>query len=229
MYKAIIVGGKEVALKIPKTDDIMATVDMKIIEKFRSEAEIWKRLEHTNIVTLLSGKTEPIPHMTMELMKGGNLRQLMTNHTLNVGETVHIMEQVLKGLSYAHKMASVHRDMKPENILFTSKGVAKITDWGIGKFMASVGKSQTVGIKGTLDYCAPEQYDGREYGKVDWQTDIFQVGVMFYEMLTGKNPFEGEDFADSMGKVLRYNPEPPSVFNTYVSEELDNVIMGAIE
>ena len=229
MYKAIVVGGKEVALKIPKTDDIMATMDTEVIEKFRSEAEIWKRLEHSNIVTLLSGKTEPIPHMTMELMTGGNLKQLMKNHTLTVGETVHIMEQVLKGLSFAHRMASVHRDLKPENILFTADGVAKITDWGIGKFMASVGKSQSVGIKGTLDYCAPEQYDRREYGKVDWQTDIFQVGAMFYELLTGTNPFEGEDFADCMGKVLRYSPEPPSSINSDVLKELDEIVMGAIE
>ena len=229
VYKAIGSFGKEVALKIPKTDDIMATMGMEVIEKFKAEAEIWMRLEHSNIVTLHRGKTEPLPHMAMELMEGGNLKHLMKNHDLTVGEAVHIIEQVLKGLSFAHRMASVHRDLKPENILFTADGVAKITDWGIGKFMASVGKSQSVGIKGTLDYCAPEQYDRREYGKIDWQTDIFQVGVMFYEMLTGTNPFEGEDFADCMGKVLRYSPEPPSSINSDVPDELDEVIMKAIE
>ena len=229
VYRAIGHGGKKVALKIPKTDDIFETMDVEVINRFKSEAELWMRLEHPNIVALHSGKTEPLPHMAMELMEGGNLKQLMKNHTLTVGEAVHIMEQVLKGLSFAHRMASVHRDLKPENILFTSDGVAKITDWGIGKFMASAGKSQSVGIKGTLDYCAPEQYDRREYGKVDWQTDIFQMGVMFYEMLTGENPFEGEDFADCMGKVLRYSPEPPSSINPEIPEELNDVILGAIK
>ena len=228
VYKAIGSGGQNVAIKIPKTDDIMATMDLEVIERFRSEAELWKRLEHSNIVMLLSGKTKPIPHMAMELMAGGNLKQLMKNHALTVGEAVHIMEQILKGLSYAHRMASVHRDLKPENILFMSDGTSKITDWGIGKFMASAGKSQSVGIKGTLDYCAPEQFNKRQFGKVDWQTDIFQIGVMFYEMLTGVNPFAGEDFADCMGKVLMYEPEPPSALNPAVPKELDEVVMKAI-
>ena len=229
VYRAVGPSGKQCAIKIPLTNDLMATMDMEVNERFRSEAEIWKRLDHRNIVILYSGKTEPLPYMIIELMEGGNLKQLMKKHTLSVEEAIHIMEQVLKGLSYAHRMASVHRDLKPENILFTDDGVAKISDWGIGKFMASVGKSQSVGIKGTLDYCAPEQYNKRKYGKVDWQTDIFQIGVMFYEMLTGENPFVGEDFADCMGKVLMYEPEPPSVLNPDVAGELDDVIMGALE
>jgi len=228
VYKAIGPFGKEVALKIPKTDDIMATMDMEIINHFKSEAELWQRLEHDNIVILHSGKTAPLPHLSMELMEGGNLRQLMKRHSLTVGEAVHIMEQILKGLSYAHRMASVHRDLKPENILFTSDGVAKITDWGIGKFMASTSKSKS-GIKGTLDYCAPEQFDRKKYGKVDWQTDIFQIGIMFYEMLTGQNPFVGEDMAECMGKVLMYEPKPPSGLNSDVPEELDDVILGALK
>jgi hypothetical protein len=113
--------------------------------------------------------------------------------------------------------------------LFTSDGVAKITDWGIGKFMASVSKSKTAGIKGTLDYCAPEQFAPYEYGEVDWQTDIFQVGAMFYEMLTGVNPFAGVELAECMGKVLTYNPEPPSSHNSEIPDELDEVVIGAIE
>jgi len=229
VYKAIGPSGKPVSIKIPRTDDLMATMNIEVIDRFRSEAEIWKRLVHDNIVTIYFGKTEPLPHMVIELMGGGNLKQLMKNHRLSVGEAVQIMQQVLRGLSFAHRMASVHRDLKPENILFTADGAVKISDWGIGKFMASVGKSQSVGIKGTLDYCAPEQFNKRKYGKVDWQTDIFQVGVMFYEMLTGENPFAGEDFADCMGNVLMFEPEPPSALNPDVPGELDDVIMGAVE
>ena len=228
VYKAIGPKGKEYALKVPKTEDIFETMGIEVINRFKSEAEIWMRLKHPNIVTLHSSNTEPLPYMAMELMDGGNLKQLMKEHTLSIGESLHIMQQILKGLSFAHRMASVHRDLKPENILFTSDGIAKITDWGIGKFMASVGKSQTMGIKGTLEYCAPEQYEKQEYGKVDWQTDIFQMGIVFYELLTGENPFTGESIADCVGKVLRYDPQPPSALNSDVPLALDEVIMKAI-
>ena len=228
VYEGTNIDGVGVAVKIPqiKFDE---TVDSSVLEKFSCEAEIWEKLRHENIVGIYNSDIRPVPYIIMELMDGGSLRQLMTNRRLTVEEAAHIMEQILKGLSYAHMMASVHRDIKPENILFTSIGVAKITDWGIGKFMASTSKSKSLGIKGTLDYCAPEQFNKREYGNVDWKTDIFQVGVMFYEMLTGTNPFAGEDMAECMGKVLMFEPEPPSSLNPEIPEELDDVIIGAIE
>jgi serine/threonine protein kinase len=228
VYAGIDASGRDVAIKIPQMK-FDSTVDSSVYDKLDKEANIWKNLEHPNIVELYCVVDQPLPHIVMEHIDGGSLESLMNNHALTVGEAVHIMEQVLKGLSFAHRMASVHRDLKPENILFTADGEAKITDWGIGKFMASTGKSKTVGIKGTLDYCAPEQYNRRLYGRVDWQTDIFQVGVMFYEMLTGINPFAGEDFADCMGKVLMFDPKPPSSYNPDIPDELDEVIMGAIE
>ncbi len=221
--------GKELALKIPKTDGNLISMDEKVIGRFKSEGELWMRLKNRNIVKLFSIKTEPVPHMAMELMEGGSLKQLMKKHDLTVGESVQIMVQVLEGLSYAHKMASVHRDIKSENILFTSRGVAKITDWGIGKFMASESVTGSRDFKGTLSHSAPEQFNKREYGNVDWQTDIFQIGVMFYKMVTGKNPFKGEDIADCMGKVLMDQPEQPSALNPEVPEELDEVIMGALK
>ena len=229
VYKGVDKEEKEVALKIPKMDANLANKDPKVIERFRSEAELWLRLEHKNIVNLFGIRTEPVPHMAMELLVGGSLKQLMKKHDLTVGEAVLIMVQILEGLSYAHKMASVHRDIKPENILFTTRGVAKITDWGIGKFMASESKTGSRDFKGTLSYCAPEQFNKREYGNVDWQTDIFQVGVMFYKMVTGINPFKGEDIADCMGKVLMERPDPPSAHNPEVPPELDEVIMGALK
>ena len=229
VYKAVDESGKEVALKIPRMDSNLADVDPKIMNRFKDESELWLRLDHRNIVKLFKVNTDSVPHMAMELMEGGSLKQLMKKHSLTVGEAVLIMVQVLGGLSYAHKMASVHRDIKPENILFTSRGVAKITDWGIGKFMASESRTGTLDFKGTLSYCAPEQFNKREYGNVDWQTDIFQVGVMFYKMLTGKNPFKGEDIADCMGKVLMEKPELPSSLNPEVPGELDEVIMGALK
>ena len=228
VYEGTNAEGLNVGIKVPQIN-FEDTVDSSVLEKFASEAEIWVKLNHENIVGLLDSDIRPIPYIVMELMDGGNLNQLMKNHELTVGEAINIMQQILKGLSYSHRMATVHRDIKPENILFTSDGVAKITDWGIGKHMASASMSKTVGTKGTLNYCAPEQFDAKKYGEVDWQTDIFQVGIMFYEMLTGVNPFSGQDMPEIYGKVINSDPEPPSAINPNIPNELDEVVMGALE
>lgn len=217
-----------VAIKVPQFK-MEKTMDSTALKRFASEAEIWKKLQHENIVKVYETGSKPLPHIVMELMEGGDLDGLMRNHRLTVEEAVHIMVQILEGISYAHQMASVHRDLKPENILFTPNGNAKITDWGIGKYMASEGITKTIETKGTLAYSAPEQFDCKEYGKVDWQTDIFQLGILFYELLTGVNPFLGKDMAEVMGNVLRHDPHPPSELNSNIPTELDEIVMTALE
>ncbi len=229
VYKAIDTDGREVAVKVPRMDDLLKTLDIGVIDKFKFESDIWKNLKHDHIVDFYNSDTVPLPYISMELMDGGDLESLMRNHQLTVEETIHIMLQILEGMSYAHRMASVHRDLKPENILFSKNGVAKITDWGIGKYMASEGLTKTVETKGTLAYSAPEQFDSRSYGKVDWQTDIFQLGIVFYEMLTGVNPFIGQDIAETMGKVLTFEPDAPSSLNNEIPSELDEIVVGALE
>ena len=228
VYSGTDKDNKKIAIKIPEMK-FNVTIEAAIIEKFEKEAGIWRNLDHNNIVKFYRADDQPILHIVMELMDGGSLRQLMKGHRLSEGESVQIMFQILEGLSYAHRMATVHRDIKPENILFRSNGVAKITDWGIGKFMAAASMSKTVGTKGTVNYSAPEQFDREKFGKVDWQTDIFQTGVMFYEMLTGKNPFSGEDLPEVFGKVTNVIPDPPSSLDPDLPESLDRVVIGAIE
>jgi len=227
VYAGIDTSGKYVAIKIPQMK-FDKTIDGSIYDKFQKEASVWSKLEHRNIVGFHSAGDQPLPHIVMEMMDRDSLRTLMKKHRLTVGEAVYIMLQVLEGLSYAHHMAIVHRDLKPENILFTKDGTPKITDWGIGKFLAATRMTETVGIKGTLNYCAPEQFDNRKYGKVDWKTDIFQIGVLFYEMLTGMNPFAGEDLPEVYRKVVSHEPDPPSTLNPVVPKELDNIVMGAL-
>ncbi len=217
----------QVAIKVPQMK-FDSTVDETVFAKFEKEAEMWKNLDHTNIVKFFSAGDQPFPHIIIELMDGGSLRNLMKQHRLSVRQAAHIMLQVLEGLSYAHRMATVHRDLKPENILFTRGGRPKISDWGIGKFMAAASLSKTRGTKGTAFYSAPEQFDKKKYGKIDWQTDIFQIGVTFYEMLTGENPFAGEDMPEVYGKVVNQEPEPPSSLNSEVPEALDTVVMRAL-
>ena len=216
-----------VAIKVPQMK-FDSTVDEAVFDKFEKEAGMWKNLDHPNIVKFFSAGDQPIPHIIMEIMDGGSLCNLMKKHSLTVRQAAHIMLQILEGLSYAHRMATVHRDLKPENILFTSDGTAKITDWGIGKFMAAASLTKTRGTKGTVLYCAPEQFDKKKYGKIDWQTDIFQIGVTFYEMLTGKNPFAGEDMPEVYGNIINLEPARPSSLNPEVPESLDKVVMRAI-
>ncbi len=227
IYRASSARGAPVAIKIPHTK-FDSTIDTSVYRRFNEEAQLWKILNHPNIVRFLLADEQPIPHIVMELMEGGSLRGLLRKRELMPGEAIYVMQQVLEGLSYAHKMATVHRDIKPENILFTADGTAKITDWGIGKFMISTTLTKTSRAAGTMFYSAPEQFDRKRFGKVDWQTDIFQLGVVFYEMLTGMNPFAEEDVASIMGKVIGFEPEHPSGINPLVPDILDEVVMGAL-
>ena len=227
VYKAIGPGAKDVAIKLPKLLD--ETVDGSILEKFEAEAEMWKKLHHTNIVQFYEGDVRPCPHLVIEFLDGGDLRQLMDKHNLSIKEAMYIMVSMLDGISHAHRMASVHRDIKPENILFTRDGTLKISDWGIGKFMASETKSMSIEAKGTFAYSAPEQISKKEFGRVDWQTDIFQLGILFYEMITGNNPFMGDNLLEVIGKIIKHDPAPPGELNPETPEFLDIFIMKALQ
>ena len=227
VYKAINKDGVAVALKLPKFLD--ETIDSSVLNKFQAEADIWKKLIHKNIVSFLDSNIRPVPYMAIELMEGGNLGGLLKDHNLSPREAKPLMLQIVDGLSYAHRMASVHRDIKPENILFTKDGVPKIADWGIGKFMASESVSQSIGTKGTFAYAAPEQFDRETYGQVDWSTDIFQMGIVFYEMITGVNPFMADELARVMGLILTRTPKKPSEINPEVTPELDEIVMKCLE
>lgn len=227
VYRATDSNGKKVALKLPKFLD--ETVDMSVLKNFEKEASIWKKLNHRNIVEFFDGGLRPVPYMSIELMEGGNLAQLLKKHRFAVSEAVGLMLQILDGMAFAHRMASVHRDIKPENILFTAEGIPKITDWGIGKVMASEMVTKTVGTKGTLAYGSPEQVSIKKYGEVDWRTDVFQLGTLMYEMLTGKNPFMDNDPLGVISKITGEDPVPPSELNPKVSGALDDIVMKALQ
>jgi len=226
VYRAMDNSGEQVAIKLPKFLD--ETVDISILKNFEAEANIWKNLKHDHIVEFYHGGIRPVPYMVIELMEGGDLKQLMANHRFSVPEAMDLMLQILDGMAFAHRMASVHRDIKPENILFTRDGVPKITDWGIGKFMASEGVEKTVGTKGTLSYGSPEQISKKKFGEIDWQTDVFQLGIVFYEMLTGINPFHDDDALGIIGKITGETPKPPSSVNPDVPKSLDKIVLKAL-
>ena len=227
VYKGKELGGRDVAIKMPRF--LEETLDSSIYDKFESEANMWKNLKHKNIVEFYSSILDPYPALVMELMEGGSLKGLMSSRRLTTHEALSILIQLVDAISYAHRMASIHRDIKPENILFTIDGIPKLTDWGIGKFMASESATKTVGAKGTLAYSAPEQVSRKKFGVVDWSTDIFQIAVVGYEMLTGINPFMEDDPVSIMGKIINEDVTPPSLLNPEISPHVDTVILKALE
>ena len=227
VYKATGPDGKEYAIKLPKFID--ETLDSSVLQKFKAEADIWGKLKHKNIVTFYEGDIRPIPYMVIEYMEGGNLMDVLKGGLMPIDRAIHLIKEILSGMAYAHRMASVHRDIKPENILFTRDGVPKISDWGIGKFMASASTTKTVGTKGTLAYSSPEQVAKERFGEVDWSTDVFQLGLIFYEMLTGVNPVMDEDPVSIISNLIMKVPAPPSELRVGIPPEVDAVILQALE
>ncbi len=186
-------------------------------ERFNREARALARLSHPNIVAVHEfGQVNGLPFFIMEFVDGLNLRQLERTRKLSAREALQIVPQICEALQFAHDEGIVHRDIKPDNILLDKKGRVKIADFGIAKLMgheAEADLTATKGIIGTPNYMAPEQVEKPE--TVDHRADIFALGVVFYEMLTGELP---------LGKFA-----PPSAGRVEVDVRLDEVVLRALE
>src|SRR5438552_8693377 len=185
-------------------------------ERFNREARALARLSHPNIVAVHEfGQVNGMPFFVMEFVDGLNLRQLERAGKLSPREALQIVPQICAALQFAHEEGIVHRDIKPENILLDKKGRVKIADFGIAKIMgreADAALTETKGVIGTPQYMAPEQVEKPQ--EVDHRADIFSLGVVFYEMLTGELP---------LGKFA-----PPSR-KVQVDVRLDEVVLHALE
>jgi len=188
--------GKDVALKIPKTFDKRAE------KTFISEISNWSQLNHPNIVKLYDFKILPIPFIEMEYCNGSleHIKQPLER-------VINIIYESANGLGYAHRKNIIHGDVKTSNILIKN-GVYKVSDWGLSK----VTSGESVSLSGaTPQYAAPEQIS-HQFGKADVRTDIYQLGTVFYELVTGNLPFKG-DMAVVYGSILNSDPTPPSEIN----------------
>ena len=164
--------GRRVAVKLPCDVSERRTFRRRDVEKFIREARIVKHLKHPNIVELLDYDDKPVPWIAYEFMRGGSLRTILNMvDRLPIRDCILIVVQLLDGLDYAHHFGIVHRDIKPENVLFTNNGVPKLSDFGIAKIMTAFSTS-TDSFQGSLLYAAPEQFDRKRFGEVDWRTDI---------------------------------------------------------
>ena len=230
VYKAIdpvidrIVAIKTVNLLLSRED--MAEYEAR----FQQEIKAAGRLNHPNIVTIYDvGRTEHMAYMAMEFLDGKELKDILAAGTRpDVEDTVDLTAQVADGLSFAHSHDIIHRDIKPSNIMVinTPNGVlAKITDFGIARMPASAIKTMTGLILGSPRYMSPEQVIGKT---IDHRSDIFSLGVVLYETLTGIAPFDGDNINAIMYATVNTSPVPPSTLNPEVPHMLDLIVAKAL-
>jgi serine/threonine-protein kinase len=199
---------REVAIKTLRYDEIDEEQVGEVKKRFFREAEAAGKLTHPNIVTIYDvGEDYDLSYMAMELLDGTDLTgYCQKDNLLPVREVLRIISSVAGALDYAHLNGIVHRDIKPNNIMLLKNKDVKVTDFGIARVMAS-SKTQTGVILGTPNYMSPEQIAGQ---KVDGRSDLFSLGVVFYELLTGEKPFKGDSLAALMYSITSTPPVPPN-------------------
>ncbi|HVZ75321.1 MAG TPA: serine/threonine-protein kinase [Polyangia bacterium] len=226
IFKAVdATSGEAVALKIPHPH---LEGDVVFFERFRREEKVGQRLAHPSIVKVLAPADKSRPYIAMELVDGKSLRALMQEQRqLPVARAVEIARLVTEALVYMHANGVLHRDIKPENILLVGEHGLKILDFGIAldesaRRLTWTGLSTTLG---TPDYMAPEQVSGR---RGDARTDVYAVGMLLYEMITGNVPFAAGNPQAMMKAKTSEDPKPPSSFAPGLDAALEAVILRAI-
>jgi serine/threonine-protein kinase len=199
--------------------------DHEFVERFRREAEAAAGLQHPNIVAVFDrGEFEGTYYIAMQYVEGHTLKQLI-DVGLSPEQAVPLIRQVLEAARFAHRHGIVHRDLKPQNVIVNAEGVAAVTDFGIAR--AGVSEiTQTGSVMGTPHYLSPEQAQGMDTTAV---SDLYSIGVILYEALTGRVPFEGESAVAVAMKQVSQTPQRPSSINPRVSPALDAVVMRALE
>jgi serine/threonine protein kinase len=196
-------------------------------ERFYQEAKAAAGLNHPNIVTVHDvGKAADVVYMALEYIEGVELRTLIgEGRPLRVAQALAIAAQVAEGLAFAHSRGVVHRDIKPANIMVVANGPVKITDFGIARRRVSSELTQTGMLMGSPKYMSPEQVIGK---RADHRSDIFSLGVIVYEMLTGASPFNGENVTALMYQTVNFVPPAPSQLNAEVPPLLDHIVAKLI-
>src|SRR5512132_311035 len=195
--------------------------------RFQQEIKAAGRLNHPNLVTIYDvGQTDQVAYMAMEFLEGAELKDMIASGQVPPpDQVVDILTQVADGLWFAHSQDIVHRDVKPSNIMVMRGGIAKITDFGIARLPNSAVKTMTGLILGSPRYMSPEQVIGKT---IDARSDIFSLGVVLYEALTGIAPFDGDNVNAIMYATVNTTPPPPSSHNRSVPPMLDLIAAKAM-
>jgi serine/threonine protein kinase/Flp pilus assembly protein TadD len=195
-------------------------------ERFVHEAKAASALNHPNITTIYEiDEFEGQMFIVMEYCEGRTLKRIIEKETLSVRKVLDIGIQICEGLVVAHEKGIVHRDIKSDNIMLTPRGQVKIMDFGLAKLKGATKLTKTRSTLGTAAYMSPEQAQGEE---VDQRSDIFSFGVVLYEFLTGRLPFEGEHQAAIIYSIINEEPQPVARFNNQVSAELERIVFKAL-
>jgi beta-lactam-binding protein with PASTA domain/predicted Ser/Thr protein kinase len=213
---------RQVALKVLHS---RFAQDREFVERFRREAESAAGLHHPNVVAVFDrGEVDGTYYIAMQYLEGRSLKQLI-DLGLSPEQSVYLIRQVLEGARFAHRHGVVHRDLKPQNVIVDDEGKAVVTDFGIAR--AGVSEiTQTGSVMGTPHYLSPEQAQGEDVTPV---SDLYSIGVILYEALAGRVPFEGESAVAVAMKQVSQAPQRPSSINPDVSPALDSVVMRALE
>jgi serine/threonine-protein kinase len=216
--------GRTVALKTMRLD--VHGLDAKeMVRRFQNEARAAGVLNHPNIVTIYdAGEQDGIFYIAMEFIEGTTLHEVLAEQrVLATDEVLQLTRQICRGLDYAHSNGIVHRDIKPANIMITGNGTVKIMDFGIAKTGGQV--TNTGQVLGTPNYMAPEQVKGRQ---LDGRSDLFSLGVILYEMLTGEKPFVGQNVTTIIYKIVNENPITPRDLDVTVHPGLSAIVTKAL-
>ncbi len=214
-----------VALKVLRQDRI---VSEDFIQRFVKEAKAIGRLSHPNIVTVYDvGQDRDTIYIAMEYLEGRPLDEVIKENNLSFEDIIDIGVQVAESLDYAHKKGIIHRDIKPPNIIFTSDGQVKLTDFGIARIEDTSATMQTKAgeILGTPIYMAPEQVMGHA---VDGRSDLYSLGIILYQITVGKRPFEGNNLTSIFRAITQDLPVAPVEINYAISPELSHLIMKSL-
>jgi eukaryotic-like serine/threonine-protein kinase len=216
--------GRKVALKILYR---RFAEDREFVERFRREASSAAGLQHQHVVSVYDrGEYDGTYYIAMEYLEGRSLKTIIRQEApLDPDRAVDLTIQVLRAARFAHRRGIIHRDLKPHNVIVDEEGRAKVTDFGIARAGAS-DMTQTGSIMGTAQYLSPEQAQGMA---VSAASDLYSVGIILYELLTGRVPFEGESAVTIALKQVNERPTPPTVYNSAVTPELEAVVMRALE
>jgi serine/threonine protein kinase len=226
VYKALDTQiNEEVAIKLIRPE---IASDEQTLERFSNELKLARKISHKNVCRMYHlEKGEETPYISMEYLEGQDLKKLIwEKEKLSAEEAIGIAQQVCEGLIEAHRLGVVHRDLKPQNIMIDKDSQAKIMDFGIARSLEAPGVTQTGVIIGTPDYISPEQAEGQE---ADHRSDIYSLGVIMYEMVTGSVPFKGDTALSVALKHKAQLPLDPKKRNPQISDDLSRLILICME